>query len=148
MSANGLHVFDRTLDKTNLWLKELMELLGTDDRHRAYSILRVTLHALRDRLTIEEGAQLAAQLPLLIRGVYYEGWNPAKNAVRDRSKDHFLARIQGELANGSEIDPEQAARSVFLLLDRHVTHGEINDVEHILPAHIRQLWPEPHRRIV
>jgi uncharacterized protein (DUF2267 family) len=68
-------VFDRTLYKTHTWLKEIMEVLGTEDRHRAYMALRAVLHALRDRLTVEEVAQLGAQLPMLIRGLYYEGWD-------------------------------------------------------------------------
>ena len=61
MSATGLEVFDRTIHKTNIWLKDLMELLDCPDRHEAYLALRATLHALRDRLTIEEVAQFAAQ---------------------------------------------------------------------------------------
>jgi hypothetical protein len=63
MSATGLSVFDTTLQKTNHWLKELMRLLDWHDRQKAYLALRSTLHALRDRLTVEETAQLAAQLP-------------------------------------------------------------------------------------
>lgn len=76
MSATGLEVFDRTLHKTHAWLKAIMEELGTEDRHKAYLALRAVLHALRDRLTVEEVAQLAAQLPMLVRGLYYEGWDP------------------------------------------------------------------------
>jgi len=71
--STGLDVFDRTVQAANLWLKELMDALGWDDRYQAYEGLRTTLHALRDRLTLEEMAQLGAQVPLLIRGVYYEG---------------------------------------------------------------------------
>ncbi len=64
MSATGLEVFDRTLHKTHTWLKEIMGELGTEDRHRAYMALRAVLHALRDRLTVEEVAQLGAELPM------------------------------------------------------------------------------------
>jgi uncharacterized protein (DUF2267 family) len=51
MSATGPEVFDRNLHKTHTW-----EALGTEDRHRAYMALRAVLHALRDRLTVEEVA--------------------------------------------------------------------------------------------
>jgi len=44
MSATGLEVFDRTLHKTHTWLKEIMEALGTEDRHRAHMALRTVLH--------------------------------------------------------------------------------------------------------
>jgi len=141
MSATGLDVFDRTIHKTNTWLNDLMGMLGTQDRHKAYRVLRATLHALRDRLTIEEVAQLAAQLPMLIRGFYYEGWDPTDKPVRERHKEQFLARICQELRDDDTIDPEQVARAVFRLLANRVTEGEIEDVEHVLPAEIRILWP-------
>jgi len=141
MSATGLDVFDRTIHKTNTWLNDLMGMMGSQDRHKAYIALRATLHALRDRLTIEEVAQLAAQLPMLIRGFYYEGWDPTGKPVKDRHKEQFLARIRQELRDDDTIDPDPAARAVFRLLANRITEGEIEDVEHLLPAEIRDLWP-------
>ena len=141
MSITGLDVFDRTVHKTNNWLNELMELLGWHDRHRAYLALRVTLHALRDRLTVEEMAQLAAQLPMLIRGFYYEGWDPTGKPLKERSKEEFLARIEEYFSSDDPVDPEQVARAVFTVLSNRVTEGEIEDVKHVLPAEIEGLWP-------
>ena len=85
MSTTGLAVFDTTVQETNLWLKGIMEGLHTDDRHLAYLALRATLHALRDRLGPENAVQLAAQLPMLVRGLYYEGWRLA--AAPDQGAD-------------------------------------------------------------
>src|SRR6202171_240425 len=133
MSTTGLEVFDRTIHKTNIWLKDLMEILECGDRHEAYLALRATLHALRDRLTIEEVAQLGAQLPMLIRGFYYEGWDPSGKPVRERHKEQFLARIRQELRDDDTIDPDRIARAVFRLLANRITEGEIEDVEHVLP---------------
>ena len=82
MSTTGLKVFDTTVQETNTWLRGLMENLHLTDRQEAYHDLRVTLHALRDRLTVEEAAHLAAQLPMLIRGLYYEGGTPTANRSR------------------------------------------------------------------
>jgi uncharacterized protein (DUF2267 family) len=140
MSVTGLDTFDTTVHKTNVWLKDLMQELGSDDRHQAYSALRSTLHALRDRLTVEEVAQLGAQLPMLVRGFYYEGWDPTCKPVRERHKDEFLARIRGELRNNDPTDTEQLARAVFSVLGRHVTEGEVEDVKRVLPEEIRTLW--------
>jgi uncharacterized protein (DUF2267 family) len=71
MSTTGLDVFDTTVQKTNNWLNDLMQVLRWPDKHKVYLALRTTLHALRDRLTVEEVAHLGAQLPMLIRGFRY-----------------------------------------------------------------------------
>jgi uncharacterized protein (DUF2267 family) len=144
MTATGLDVFDTTVQKTNRWLKDLTEGLGwreKEDRDRAYLALRCTLHALRDRITVQEVAQLAAQLPMLVRGFYYEGWDPTGKPLKDRHREDFLARIESEFRRDEAIDPEQVARAVFALLARKVSEGEIEDVRHGLPAEIRKLWP-------
>src|ERR1700704_3650162 len=122
MSTTGLEVFDSTIHKTNIWLKDLMAMLECD-RQEAYLALRATLHALRDRLTIEEVAQLAAQLPMLIRGFYYEGWDPTGKPTKERHLDEFLARIQREMER-YDVDPEEVARAVFLVVGNRISEGE------------------------
>ena len=141
MSATGLSVFDATLQKTHTWLKDLMGMLGWDDKQKAYGALRAVLHALRDRLTVEEVAQLGAQMPMLIRGIYYEGWDPTGKPVRQRHKDQFLARIEEQLKRNDDIDPEKIARAVFTVLANRISEGEIEDIEHVLPVELRELWP-------
>jgi len=141
MSATGLEVFDRTVQKTNSWLHDLMQVLQWLDKHKVYLALRATLHALRDRLTVDEVAQLGAQLPMLIRGFYYEGWDPTGKPLRERNKEQFLARIEQQFKDDDSIDPEVVARAVFFVLEQRVTQGEIEDVKQILPAEIRDLWP-------
>jgi uncharacterized protein (DUF2267 family) len=141
MSATGLDVFDTTVQKTNLWLNELMQVAGWPQRHTAYLAFRATLHALRDRLTVDEAAQLGAQLPMLVRGFYYEGWDPSGKPLRERHREQFLARIEQELRGNDVLDPELVARAVFTVLAQRVTEGEIEDVKHILPEPIRALWP-------
>jgi uncharacterized protein (DUF2267 family) len=118
-----------------------MRVLGCDDRHKAYLALRATLHATRDRLTVEEVAQFGAQFPMLIRGFYYEGWDPTGKPLRERHKEQFLARISQEFRGDGPIDPERVARAVFKVLAGRVSEGEIDDVKHVLPAELRDLWP-------
>ena len=139
--ASGVEVFERTLHKTNIWLKHLMELLTCDDRQAAYRALRATLHALRDRLTVEEVAQFGAQLPMLIRGFYYEGWDPTAKPLKLRHRQEFLARIEQELRDDERLIAALVASAVFTLLAARVAEGEIEDVKHVLPADIRDLWP-------
>jgi uncharacterized protein (DUF2267 family) len=141
MSATGLEVFDSTVQKTNNWLHDLMEILRWPDKHKVYTALKTTLHALRDRITVEEVAQLGAQLPMLVRGFYYEGWDPTDKPLKERHKEQFLARIDQQFKDDNSVDPEVVARAVFFLLAHRVTEGEIEDIKHVLPAEIRDLWP-------
>src|ERR671915_669674 len=137
MSNTGLDVFDRTVQKTNSWLKSLMDELDWVDRQGAYSALRVTLHALRDRLTVEEVAQLGAQLPMLMRGFYYEGWDPTGKPLKLRTREEFLGRVAQELRGlGDGLDPEPLARAVFGVLEERLTEGEVRDLKASLPEKI------------
>lgn len=146
MSATGLDVFDTTVQKTNQWLNELMEELHTQDKHYAYLALRGTLHALRDRLTVDEAAQLGAQLPMLVRGLYYDGWDPSGKPRRERHLEEFLDHLRETFQRAEpNVDPGRIARAVFAVLSRRVSVGEITDVRQSLPKELRELWPEGKR---
>ena len=140
MSWTGLETFDTAIQKTDIWLKQIMLELNTDSKRRAYVGMRAVLHALRDRLIIDEAVDLGAQLPLLIRGVYYDEWDPSRNPVKDRHLDDFLARIQTHLRNDTTMDIEQTVRAVFKVLRSKVTEGEIKDVKGMMPEELRTLW--------
>ena len=141
MSATGLEVFDTTVQKTNSWLKEMMEVLEWDDRQKTYRSMRAVLHALRDRLTVEEAADFASQLPMLMRGFFYEGWKPAGKPLRERHKDQFLARVAQELKEDGDNNPALITSAVFSVIQTHVTDGEIEDVKRVLPRELQELWP-------
>jgi uncharacterized protein (DUF2267 family) len=142
MPATGLGVFDTTVQKTNSWLKELMQIMEWQDRQRAYFALRATLHTLRDRLTVDEVAQLGAQFPMLVRGMYYEGWDPSSQPVKLRHKRDFLVEVAERFINEATLDAEGIARGVFRLLDSRISEGEIEDIRQVLPAELKELWPQ------
>ncbi len=144
MSTTGLRVFDETIHVTNTWLKAVMERMGTDDRHRAYAALRAALHALRDALPPDEAVHLGAQLPMLIRGFYYEGWKPAASPTRSRHRTDFLDQVAQWLRDDA-IDPEIAARATFLVLCEMISAGETVKVINSLPKDVRDLWPHLSR---
>jgi uncharacterized protein (DUF2267 family) len=141
MTTTSFHVFEKTVQKSYAWLNDLMTELGWQDRHHAYVALRVTLHALRDQLTVDEAVHLGAQFPMLIRGLYYEGWVPSRVPRRERHLDEFLDPLEDAFAGTEAVDVEEVARAVFLLLSRRISEGEIEDVRHVLPPQLRGLWP-------
>jgi uncharacterized protein (DUF2267 family) len=145
MSMTGLEVFDSTLQKTNEWLDEVMSELVIEQRKTGYAALRATLHALRDRLPMEEAVHLGAQLPMLVRGFYYEGWRPVQELIK-MHREEFLLRVEEQLTGGaSEFDPEVVVRAIFQILSRRISRGEIEQVEQTLPKDLRDLWPESAR---
>jgi uncharacterized protein (DUF2267 family) len=137
--TTGVSAFDQSLNTTIEWLKDLREEMGLDDEQRAFRVMRGVLHALRDRLTIEEAADFAAQLPMLLQGVYYHGWTPRGKPQKIRNRDEFLEKVAENLMR--EHEPEEAVRAVFRVLERRMHDGEIEDVKRILPHAIRELWP-------
>ena len=141
--TTGIAAFDKTIEKTNVWLGELEASMGWEDRTKAYMALRAVLHALRDRLPPDEAVDLAAQLPMLIRGFFYEGWHPANKPLRYRHKGEFLDRVIKEAPWLRGEDAELAITMVFEMLSRQLTGEEPTQVRSLLPAELRELWPRP-----
>jgi len=143
MSHKGVHAIDSTVQTTNVWLHELQDRLGLQDKQKAYEILRAVLHVLRDRLSVEQAAALGSQLPMLVRGFFFESWQPQGKPERIRKKEEFLQHIAAALPRGSG-DPETAARTVFDVLAKHVSSGEVQHIRFSLPHEIRPLFAEEH----
>jgi uncharacterized protein (DUF2267 family) len=136
--TDEIDVIETTVQKTYRWIRELDEELDGAGRREAYQVLRGFLHVLRDRLIVDEAAHLAAQLPMLVRGIYYEGWDPSKAPRKMRAED-FVAEFQRQAAMEPGQQPLPALRAAARVMRRHVTPGETTDVFGILPQEIREL---------
>lgn len=140
-AATTVDAIETTIQKTYEWLDEIDRQLGSDDRREAYLALRGTLHALRDHFVVDECAQFAAQLPLLVRGVYYDGWDPSDVPLRERNQEAFLNRVAGAFERvNPNYDPAMAARAVFATLTKFLSPGESEKARHLMPEAIRELW--------
>jgi len=140
MINTGTLNFAQAGQQAHHWVNEIAEELGWPER-RAYRLLRSVLHALRDWLTPEEMADLSAQLPVLIRGIYFEGWKGLDHAAEKRTKEDFVRRIEADFAADRVNDSDAAITAVFSLLDRHISEGEIAQVRHSMKKALRRLWP-------
>lgn len=139
MSAQHLEVIETTVQKTHQWLGALADELHLDT-HTAYQVLRSVLHTLRDRLPREEAAQLAAQLPMLLRGLFYEGWRPS-GVPMGMNREEFLDRISRGIECGRIISPVDAAKAALRVMDRMLSQDALIKVSEVLPAEIRGLFP-------
>lgn len=132
---------ETTTHKTNEWLATIMERLDWDDRFRAWAALKAVLHVLRDRLTVEEAVALGAQLPLLIRGAYYEGWTPAQEQERIRHQDQFAALVAEQMRGYQDvIDPNEVMHAVIDVLCERVSKGAVDHLARILPGDLKALF--------
>jgi uncharacterized protein (DUF2267 family) len=128
-----LDVIDRTVAKTYEWLHQVAEQAHFDDLNRAYHVLRAVLHALRDRVEPNVAAHVAAQLPLLVRGIFYEGWDPAKTPMR-MSLTEFLARVEKEAGLKGTSETEEAVRAVMAVCWAELGEGTMGHLISVLPS--------------
>jgi uncharacterized protein (DUF2267 family) len=145
MSETQVAALDHTIQLTNVWLKKLAEEEKLGDRPHAYGALRAVLHALRDRLTPEQAVHFGAQLPMLLRGLYYEGWHMADKPMAIRNVEAFENMVDRGLPPGFPVDAATAARAVFAVIWRELDFNESAKVVSDLPMPLRELWPEAAR---
>jgi uncharacterized protein (DUF2267 family) len=132
--------FNTAAQSAEVWVDDLTSRLAWHDRDRAYMALLATLHALRDCVGRDEAVFLGAQLPALLRGLYYEGWHPGNRATT-RKRDAFLARVHDGVRRDPAVDPEQVARAVLALLVARLSAAEVEDAKTATPRELHNLWP-------
>lgn len=139
MNTLAVSALDHTVQETNIWLKELEEEIPLENRQQAYSALRAVLHALRDRLPPDVAIKFGAQLPILIRGIYYEGWHAASTPTRERRVEEFVEHVWSELPQLFPADALTVTRGVFEILSQKLDGGAFDKMMHHLPAALRDL---------
>ena len=146
MSATGLELFDKTIQTTNIWLDEIMEQTGSD-RRLAWKMLTSVLRTVRDRVPVELASHLGAQLPTIVRGAYYDQFEPSRQPAKWRSLEEFRGAVAERLSD-VDADPGEAIRAVFGLMWRHVTDGQALKVWQALPDEVREAFEaaEPRRQ--
>jgi uncharacterized protein (DUF2267 family) len=137
MARTGVDSLDRSIERTNQWLGDVATSFETEDRKLAYRVTRSWLHTLRDRLPVTVAAHLAAQLPELLRGVFYEGWNPSKVPAK-YGRDEYIARFARN-AQIHNTEVRKTGQLVTSAMRRHLSDGVVNEAFGVLPADIREL---------
>jgi uncharacterized protein (DUF2267 family) len=142
MKTHQPEVFGTTLEKTNRWVKEINDLLHWDDHHKAYHGLRAVLHAFRDRLPVPEAAHFGAQLPMLVRGFYYDEWKPASTPVKMKTAQEFYDAVKANFAADQNVNPMRLTQAVLQVLAKNLSPGELGKLRAIFPPHLREIWVE------
>lgn len=140
MSIKTIGSLESAVSDVYQWLNEIEDELNMEDRPLALQMLRAVLHALRDRLTIEQSAHLSVQLPLLVRGLYFENWKPQVTPDRDRTLAQFYDRVRTSLGPDAGLELRVGVDAVVRVLERHLSWGEDEKISRELPREIAALW--------
>ncbi len=143
MTAQGLEVIEHSVHLTHEWINELAGRLDWSSKRSALRLLRVSLHHIRDHLRVDEVAQLSAQLPLVIRGFFFEGWIPKATPIKERRAQGFTDFIAHQMEQTSQYRGQADLKCVFDLLNARISRGEVEDTRASLPQELRDLWPAP-----
>lgn len=134
-------LFDTTVHESYEWIRDILRETGWEDRHYALQALRGVLYAVRDEITADQSGHLSAQLPTLIRGIYFEGWDPSKSPAVDRDAERFLDRVRAQFTGyGEAIDFAWLARAVLRVLKARMP-GEYEKIKGTISKEVRQIWP-------
>lgn len=138
------------VEKTNSIINELATALEyPDNTDVALHCLRAVLHALRSKLSVDDSLKLVAQLPMILKGIYVDGWTLAAPPIKIR---HLLEFIDEVRFYGSDVwerhFPDETASldaivTTFQILQNHISEGEVIHIASILPTQIRQVWNNP-----
>jgi uncharacterized protein (DUF2267 family) len=133
-----IHLFQIAMQETAEWVHDVQRETELTDEHYAFAALRATLHALRDELTADQIAHLSAQLPTLLRGVYFEGWDPSRTPAHDATAEAFLDRVRPAFAGYVHpYDVLDIVRATVQVLTRRMP-GVMEKVRATLNHHVRQ----------
>ena len=138
-----VHVFDRTVHEAHEWINELSGRLGWSSERDALRLLRTVLCKIRDHLPVNEMAQFSAQLPIMLRGMYFEGWQPKKTPVHEREAAAFIRSIEEQVGDVLDYRGELDIKAVFDVINARISRGEVEDVRANLPQALQDMWPAP-----
>ncbi|WP_432971419.1 DUF2267 domain-containing protein [Dactylosporangium sp. CA-233914] len=140
--GTGYHTFSSTVDKTNHLLKDIEQVYGwpRERRNQSFAALRSVLHAVRDRLPVAESANFAACLPMLVRGLYYEGWEPSRVPVK-MNRDEFRERVRSEFPFEVDGGIDALISTVLTALKRFGAEGEWEEVKGSMPKELAAAMP-------
>lgn len=136
--------FNKYAEAGNRFINEVAFELGTD-RDKAARITRVVLHALRDRLPVNDAVEFAQGLPMALKGVFFDQYDVSSAPVIIRSKREFLEFIRSKDHFTANMDLQQPAdvvrglQAVFYVLENHMDRGQTAQIKRLLHSEIVDL---------
>jgi len=133
-------IFLKSLEEAHSWLNDTCFYAELQEKFQGLLILRVVLHELRDHLTLSASSKLSAQLPLLIRGLYFENWDIRHGLLEENQHYFFIDSITEKLKKYISIEGEKASVAVFKVLAKHTALERSYKLEKFFPPGIFSVW--------
>lgn len=127
--SKRVSVFARTAHKSQEWIREMQKELKWISGDSTYHLLRAVLQSLRDQMSINEAAHFSAQLPILLRGTFFEGWNPQISELSGSTKDEFLQNVKHRMGplGTQKFELESGVLVALNVIKKHISAGEMKD---------------------
>jgi uncharacterized protein (DUF2267 family) len=141
-----LSAFDNHCQEATLFIKNIAVQLGTpDDTDHAVRVLTCIFRALRRKLIPDESLHIVSQLPLLLKGMYVDGWDIYEPISEAKTFEEFLHDIRSntEGEEGADFDDDELARkkitAVFNILKEFISDGELDYIHEELPKEVVEM---------
>jgi len=134
-------------DKYAVEGNEMLNMLAEDLKvpgDKAGRILRAVLYAIRDRINLEESFQVIAQLPMALKSVYVDQWDPWRSFHRIHHVDELINEVRkfdkAAARNdfGNDESAKRAIQAVFRTLRHFLSDREFRDVIAVLPLELKE----------
>lgn len=141
LSTNILSL-DRSIQIAVQWIVDVQTELEWDSRDETYKATKAVLHAIRDRLPIEEVLHLSSNLPVVLKGMILDGYDLKDKPLRIKSPEEFYDYVQQNYdpKNRDIIDAEAVTNAVIAVLNRRIGSGEMQKVAGNMPEKIKRLF--------
>ena len=135
--------FEEYASEGNRIINEVAYQLDAD-RNQAARVTRAVLHAIRDRIPSDDAIQFAQGLPMALKGIFIDRYDPSKTPVTIRNKERFIDFIRSKNP-AAEIDfPDResvifALQAVFYVLENNMSYGQVQQIKQMLNMEIVSL---------
>lgn len=134
----SMRSMDRTIQTAMEWMHGIKDELKWDDDDRIYNATKAVLQAVRDRMPVEKAVQFSAQLPVIMKGMYFDQYDPTGKPLTIRSREEFFELVRSNFVGN--LDAEDAVKGVMRGLHRKMPDEAFNDIRNAFPENLRDLF--------
>lgn len=138
----GIPALEDALRDAQGWLASAGHRINTRSSQVALACLRGTLHTLRAQLDVRRAIEVGERLPLVMRGVFFDGWDPHDAPPPAATKDEFVGRVAADNGRNPRIKAERAAKAALEVIFERLPAAVTARIVERLPENLRELWPD------